>query len=403
MYDNSHHAGHNFDQMRDNDLFDGIRVVGYRMPEVRGHHVLNAFMLHHFLQNDAVIDRLYTDNLSGFLDANQMENLGRAVGNCDHVRDLRMYSDGHDQSALELFFIWIAHNRSIEIFGFDFEKDVPDFFEHNHNLRCIEFLNFHNTPQRITNLISAISRPKTNRLARIDLCEGAIGDTKVADLINALNSMSGLSNLLDLWLEGNEIGKNGCRALFSLLKNPECRIMSLDLSSNPFDDECIAILVGGFVVCETLKYVSIGRHVSIGHQELLTVAGWKILSSYLSGPRCTLEKISLHQDKVADDSAAALGDALAMNKNLKCLDFSLNCITPTGWRGISICLAPPSSILELNLDETNINDEGAIFFFSALAINTTLKKLKLTDSWNITSAGWVSCFCPKPFSAGTSC
>ena len=81
-----------------------------------------------------------------------------------------------------------------------------------------------------------------------------------------------------------------------------------------------------------------------------------------------------------------------MNKSLKCLDFSSNHITPTGWRGISICLAPTSTILELNLDDSNMNDEGAIFFFSALAINTTLKKLRLTFSNNITSAGWVSCF-----------
>ena len=295
-----------------------------------------------------------------------------------------------DETALEQFFIWLAHNRSIEIFSAYIitfsEQDnfsiMAPFFEHNCNLRCIELKNA-DVSICILTLVLAISRTKMNRLARIDLWHTGIGDKNAADLINALNAMCGLSNLLDLWLCGNRIGKNGCLALFSLLKNPECRILSLDLSSNLFDDVDITILIDGLVVPNALKCSS------IGDQLRLTAAGWKILSNFLSGTRCALEKIILYH--VADDSAAALGDALARNENLKCLDFSWNCITPTGWREISNFLAPTSSILELNLNESNINDGDAFVLFSALAINATLKKL-LLYSEHITSAGWVSCF-----------
>ena len=94
---------------------------------------------------------------------------------------------------------------------------------------------------------------------------------------------------------------------------------------------------------------------------------------------------------VADDSTAALGNALTMNETLKCLDFSDNHITSTGWREISNCLAPTSTISELNLYDSNINDEIALIFFSALANNTTLEKL-LLFSEHITSDGWVLCF-----------
>ena len=233
----------------DEELFDGSRVVGYHKPELKCHYVRDNESLHHFLQNDAVIAELGVF-LSDFLDENQMNYLGRAVGN----------SLGPNEIALEPFFIWLAHNRSIEIFDVfqvtfsdqDHFAILAPFFEHNHNLRCIELYRA-NASKFIPTLISAISRAKMNRLARIRLSTSGIGDKKAAELINALNSMSGLSNLLDLWLGGNRIGINGCRALFSLLKNPECRIMSLDLSSNPFDDECIAILVGGFIICKTLK------------------------------------------------------------------------------------------------------------------------------------------------------
>jgi hypothetical protein len=74
-----------------------------------------------------------------------MENLGSAVGNSDHLRLLKIYSGGlgPDENALEPIFIWIAHNRSIEIFSANFfDQDylaiLAPFFEHNRNLRCIE-------------------------------------------------------------------------------------------------------------------------------------------------------------------------------------------------------------------------------------------------------------------------
>jgi hypothetical protein len=378
----------------DDESFVGFRaVVGYQKPEVEYHYVQDAESLHHFLQNDAVVSGLHISGGSSLnLNANQMESLGRAIGNSDHLRELRIWEElGPDEIALEPFFIWIAHNRSIEIFRiyrvtdqYNFTILAP-FFEHNRNLRCIE-LN-RNVSKCIPTIISALSS-SILRLARIDLNGGVIGDKNAAELINTLNAMPGLPNLLDLWLTSNNISTSGCVALRALLKNPECNILSLDLSSNPFDDECIGILMDGFIERGTLKSLGLGNQ-----QDRLTAAGWKIFSNFLSGSKCKLEKILLYRADVADDITAALGDALAMNETLKCLDFSDNHnITSTGWRGISNCLAPTSTISELNLGYgSNINDEVALIFFSALANNTTLKKL-LLFSEHISSSGWVSCF-----------
>ena len=378
----------------DDESFVGFRsVVGYQKPEVEYHYVQDAESLHHFLQSDAVVSGLHISGDSFFnLNANQMESLGRAVGNSDHLRELQILGElGPDEIALEPFFTWIAHNRSIEIFRlyqvadqYNFTILAP-FFEHNRNLRCIELNS--NVSKCIPTIISALSRSNILRLARIDLIGGVIGDKNAAELINTLNAMPGLPSLLDLWLAENKISTRGCVALRALLKNPECNIISLDLSSNPFDDECIGILIDGFIERGTLKSLGLGYL-----ENSLTVAGWKIFSNYLSGSKCKLEKILLDRADVADDSTSALGGALAMNGTLKCLDFSDNNITPTGWRGISNCLAPTSTISELNLGiDTNINDEVALIFFSALANNTALKKLLLVND-HITSAGWVSCF-----------
>jgi hypothetical protein len=377
----------------DIEFFDGFRaVVGYQKPKVECHDVEDDESLHHFLQNDAVIAGLDIE-LSDFLDTNQKEKLGRAVSNSDHLRELQIWGTlGPNEIALEPFFIWLAHNRSIEIFRLNrvaiSDQDnfavLAPFFEKNCKLRCIE-LRDANVSRCIPALTSALSKSKLNRLARIDLCAGAIGDKKASDLIETINAMSGLPNLLDLWLSGNKIRKGGCVALGELLKNPECNILSLDLSFNLFDDECIGILVDGFVERDTLK------SLSISNQQRLTAAGWKILSNFLSGSKCKLEKLILHQTNVAEDSATFLGYSLAMNETLKCLDFCHNDISSTGWRGISNCLAPTSTISELNLDESNIDDEAAFVLFSALAINATLKTLVLF-SRHITSAGWVLCF-----------
>ena len=391
------------------DSFDASRaveMVGYHKPNVECHYIKDEATLHRYLQTDAAFAGLHID-LSNFDndDDNQMQmvnNLGRAVGNSDHylrVLEISRYFGrrGPFETPLDQFFTGLARNRSpkLEIFKLhsvaisdqdNFEVLTP-FFDQNRNIRCIE-LKYANVSRCIPTLISALSHSKMNRLARIDLSRGVIGDKEATDLINALNTTPGLSNLLDLWLQGNRIRRNGCRALFSLLKNPECRILSLDVSNNVFDDECIEILVGGFVGCDTLKSLSINEQREL---RLLTTAGWKIISTYLSGPSCSLELIILPLSDIEDESAAFLGAALAMNENWICLDFSYSTITPTGWRGISNGLASSSTILELSLRHTSINDKGAFALFAALANNSTLKKLHMCGSRNITSTGWEVC------------
>ncbi len=103
---------------------------------------------------------------------------------------------------------------------------------------------------------------------------------------------------------------------------------------------------------------------------------------------------------VADDSTAALGNALAMNETLKCLDFSDNHITSTGWRKISNCLAPTSTISEQELMDSRsalpnigfvwfIDDEGVEALSTLVADHmNTISSLCLTGNHSISANGW---------------
>ena len=369
-------------------------IVGYRRPQLDDTSVGRYFdeaLLCDFLRNDPRIVRLEIACYD-FRDDDRRE-LGLAIGNSTNLRELIIGGDWQNFSLEEYCFSWIAQNRSIEIFNssnFCFTEEefalLAPFFEHNRNLRCIE-LEYGNASVCIPTLISALSHLDMNRLARIDLGGSNIGDRNAADLVNTLHEMSGLQNLLDLWLRENMIGRDGCLALRSLLKNPKCGIISLDLSINLVDDECIGILVGGFVVCDTLKSLSIGA------QRLLTTTGWNTFSTFVSSSKCLLENIVLYQTCCVNESATTLGNSLAMNATLTCLDISFNDFIPpfACCRGLLNSLAPTSAILELILEGWKVNDDGALLLFSTLANNATVKKLKIR-SGNITPAGWVACF-----------
>ncbi len=367
---------------------DGTRVVaGYQKPDVIQHRAGNEEIVLSFLNDPDIAGlALYLFNIDD-------TNVGRAISNSDHLRTLDIHGAGgiYNGNKDQTFFVWLAHNRSIECLDLnhidlDFVVLAP-FFEHNTNLRCITMNSCCEGSETISTLISVLSQTRMNRLARMDLCFSDISDKQAADLFNALNEMPGLQNLLDLNLRGNMIAGEGCVALYALLENSECGMITLDLSVNDLDDPCLGILTSGLVQCNTLKSLSCGQQ-----RRLFTSAGWDLFSAYLLNSRCSLEKLTLAVRSIGDECAAILGNSLAVNKSLKYLDFADNEIAPTGWQRLYKCLMAPSTIIELDFSTCDINDEGAYELFSVLANNTSLKKLILVAVEDISPTGWVACF-----------
>ena len=291
------------------------------------------------------------------------------------------------------FFTHLANNRSLEhleIYGdrtllVDIFAILAPFFEFNHKLRCIEIVG-NCFAKRFQSLISALQRSKTNCLERISVSSCCVRDYDLALLINALNAKPGLNNLSELCLVGNKLDKLGCFELGVLLKNPTSGIQCLNLCQNVINDEGIVYLVLGLLENRTLKSLDLSDVGSLSSES------WRVLSIFLRSPNCLLESLSIRGDSDIDDEGATyLGDAFSANNTLKCLDFSENqSISSYGWQQIAKCL--PGAILEdLSLSECSIDDDGALPLFVALAANTSLKTLCMSNIDSITEEGWNAC------------
>jgi len=225
-------------------------------------------------------------------------------------------------------------------------------------------------------------------LERIDLCDNEISEANAAELINTLNTMPGLHNLLDLCLGGNILCDAACEALCSLLTNPACQIQHLDLRFTCLEDDDLDELVDALTENNTL------RSLNLICLDDVTSSGWRRLSSYLSSPNCSLEKIWLGGNRIWDATAAPLRNALVGHRTLKCLDLCMSCFVPrSGWRQISKCLREPDpTFVELHLGRCRLNDDDAITIFNALARNSSLKVISMAANDKITSTGWAICF-----------
>lgn len=186
------------------------------------------------------------------------------------------------------------------------------------------------------------------------------------------------------------IGMRGCEALCKLLMNSECKIQCLDLRCGKLDDGFIDILVGALFQNNNLKIKSL----NLKCQEFVTSTGWRTLSAYLSRPSCTIEEIYLGGNRLGDNAATVLGDSLAVNKTLKCLDLcSVALLSPRACRGIAKCLrVPTSALLKLYLDDFDTDVEGAVSIFNALSKNSTIKILSMANNNQTSSSGWATCF-----------
>jgi Ran GTPase-activating protein (RanGAP) involved in mRNA processing and transport len=367
--------------------------VGYQPPNVKLYQIDDEIMTR-LAANDPDIEGLLARGYDARLlrDADITNNLGRAISKSTNLRRFKTYGEMCDTIDCQIFFAWLAHNRSIEhleISSFnlttkDIYQHLAPFFLHNARLRCIEITNVLDASKRIPSLIAALIHSGENRLQKINLSRSGIEDEKCAELIDALNKMTGLHNLLELDLGGNQLGRKSCVSISELIRNPVCRIQILGLSNSRISDECMGNLISGLATNTSIKVLDFwSRYLR---------TGWQVLFIFLSSPRCSIETLTALGGGISDESATSLGDSLAVN--LKSLSISINEITSKGWRAVSNGLRGVSSTLvELILDECRmLCDEGAVAIFEALASNQTLKKLSLRYCEEITSNGWATCF-----------
>ena len=122
----------------------------------------------------------------------------------------------------------------------------------------------------------------------------------------------------------------------------------------------------------------------------ITTTGWVTLLKGLSNPNSSLEKLNLVGDEIGDEGAHAFAAAIANDTSLKSLEFNyVDSISTDVWMILLQSLLNPdsSALVELNLINNNIDDEGLSMIGSELGNNSTLKTLNLKGNGLITPTG----------------
>ena len=92
----------------------------------------------------------------------------------------------------------------------------------------------------------------------------------------------------------------------------------------------------------------------------------------------TLTELNLSSNEITDEGAETLIEAIQVNTTLQSLDISHNTIFGDGLSSISKI---NSALCKLNLSSNKITDEGAMRLAEAIKVNKTLQKLNISKNW----------------------
>eukprot|EP01083_Nonionella_stella_P291219 991002_1 len=284
----------------------------------------------------------------------------------------------------------ISGNRSIRKLSFrscgSFDREIfsslTPFFKSNRNFECLEIDGCNLGPDGPHLLALALEEFDTLKEFELSQCDDGDGAGQY------LQALTRHSLLRKLTLRENRIGRKGCAALASLLKNPKTELSELALADNRLNDESAAISAEGLAQNSTIKCLDLSSN------PFITEPGWSAFSDTLSSPSCSLEKLLLRESSINNAAALSLARALSINRSIKVLDLSycLNIMLP-GWMALFKLLQSPGFRLEeLNLQGNAFSDETTSSLVCYLASNRSIKSLDISANRDITIAGW------RPFS-----
>ena len=159
-----------------------------------------------------------------------------------------------------------------------------------------------------------------------------IEDEQLVDIVVALSMHPHLKKLK---LSGNQVGRNTCIALATLVQWAATELSELYLADNAVGDEGIELLAPALAKSTSLKVLCLSRNG-------ISPKGIQALSSVLQSSSSNLEKLILRDDLFGDDGAKIFASSLANNVSLKALD--LGFITDEGWKQFTHLLCDSSSV-----------------------------------------------------------
>ena len=327
----------------------------------------NREIIQRLRDNDENFDSLYMDSGSSedddeykHIDGEDIGWLGYYIGQNTELKCLYFCETINDES----FFKELCHNKSIEEIHFD-ENDSLDgdiirmldpFFKNNHNLTKIALVRCGLGAEDIRQLSLAIG--SCNKLKHIEITNNEMVDGQLVEIITALSMHPQLEGL-DL-SENGTFGRNVCTALSTLLRHTTTQLKTLILYDSDINDVGIGLLL------PALRGNAL-QQLNLGSNRLITINGWKTLSTLLEMPGSNLKELLIHGNTIGYEGLRVFANALANNSTLKRLYLDMNSITAEGWEIISKLLCDTSSINNTYLSNhtlaylgSNNGDRGGI-------------------------------------------
>ena len=196
------------------------------------------------------------------------------------------------------------------------------------------------------------------------------------------------SKLENLNIACNNINDDGAVVIGNaLLLNSESKLQHLNMSSNEkISDKGATVL--GTALFNNTKIITL----SLDNISEISSRGWAALLRGLINPNSSLVKLSLRGVEIGDRGLVAFGYAIANNQSLRELSLdNISSANALGWDNFFKELIESRCVLEiLDLSGcTNINDEAATSFVSALSNMPSLKTLDLNYT-RFTTIGWLA-------------
>eukprot|EP00984_Skeletonema_dohrnii_P012864 scaffold5252_cov72-Skeletonema_dohrnii-CCMP3373.AAC.1 len=285
--------------------------------------------------------------------------LGYFIGMSEELEALHVHYLPEEREQVDALVRGVTHNQSIT--ELSIQTDLGDegfgslgcFLQKNNSLTHLIFEGFHVDTECGHNIAMALEQCRHNSLSRFELDQNNISEEAFAEIATALRNQSQLE---DLYLKYNNIGRDGCVALVNTLRVWQAsNLKCLALSDNNIDDLGLQALVEGISNCCNLE------KINLSDNDQITAAGMRSMSPLLQSESCSLEVLSLYGINFGDNGAIALADGLRGNKSLRVLAFAPTSagITEVGWAAFSKLLCDPSSVNNTYLSNHTIEMIGS--------------------------------------------
>mmetsp|Transcript_25803 Transcript_25803/g.44050 ORF Transcript_25803/g.44050 Transcript_25803/m.44050 type:complete len:415 (+) Transcript_25803:93-1337(+) len=222
------------------------------------------------------------------------------VGNigASFLKGIRLNSSIHDVR-------WIRCNHSRGFNGARVLKALS--FRQNANLTKITFKEC-NLGDGGDDLASAIQMCKSVRY--ISITESELVDEILVKLVRAVKTLDHLKVCV---LSKNDICRQGCEALATLLQRSNCSLITLCLSENNINDNSVAVLANALKINKTLKKLYLDNNPGI------TDSGWNAFIQVLSYSNHTLTSMGEYFDNANNGTCPLpqnLTSMLALNRGM---------------------------------------------------------------------------------------